>query len=473
MKGAVRRAGAWLADRLGLHRFRHVWDHPVPPGITDPRRGWLYALGSAAAAAFVLQLVTGIALATQYVPAPAHAYESVRYITDEVWMGALLRGMHYFGASAMVVLVAAHMARVFLTGSYKFPRELNWLTGVLLLVLTLAMAFTGQLLRWDADGVWGVFVASHYVGRVPGIGDALKEMVLAGETIGGATLTRFYALHAIVMPLLLLGTIGLHVWLVVHHGISEPPAPGQRVDRDTYRERYRRILEQSTRRYFPDAAWREALVSAVVVAVVFSLAIGFGPKGPGEPPDPTQVPAEPKPDWFLLWYYGLIAVKSPTIETFVMVYMPLGILAVLLLLPFGRGSRGERSARRRPWAVLATAAVISLLGLFTLLGARAPWVMDFDAAPPSVEEVAGLPPLARVGSQVFHARGCIQCHAVAGRGGTYGPPLGGVLDRLPPGDVTLRIVMGFGDMPAYGHVLGRDELDALMAYLHTLPKGDP
>ena len=473
MIGTARRIGAWLGDRLGIRRFSEVWDHPVPPGITEPRRGWLYALGSAAAAAFLLQLVTGIALATLYVPAPAHAYQSVHYITDEVWMGALLRGMHYFGASAMVVLVAAHMARVFLTGSYKFPRELNWLTGVLLLVLTIAMTFTGQLLRWDADGVWGVFVASHYVGRVPWIGETLKEMVLAGETIGGATLTRFYALHAIVMPLLLLGIIGLHVWLVLHHGISEPPVPGQRVDPDTYRQRYQRILEQSTRRYFPDAAWREALVSALVIGAVFGLALWVGPKGPGAPPDPTLVPAEPKPDWFLLWYYGLIAVKSPAVETLVMVYLPLGIIAVLVLLPLVRGGRGERSARRRPWAVLATVTVVAVLGVLTLLGARAPWVMEFDLPPPSAEELAGLPPLARTGSEVFHARGCMQCHVVAGRGGHYGPPLGGVLDRLPPEIVTVRIVQGFRDMPAYGHVLDRDELDALMAYLQTLPKEEP
>ncbi len=466
--GIARRTGAWLADRLGIHRFREVWDHPVPPGITDSRHGWLYALGSAAAVAFLLQLVTGMALATHYIPAPAHAYESIRYITDEVWMGALLRGMHYFGASAMVLLVAAHMARVFLTGSYKAPRELNWLTGVLLLVLTLAMAFTGQLLRWDADGVWGVFVASQYVGRVPWIGEALKEMVLAGETIGGATLTRFYALHAIVMPLLLLGIIGLHVWLVLHHGISEPPVPGQRVDPDTDRQRYRRILEQSTRRYFPDAAWREALVSAVVVTTVFGLALAIGPKGPGAPPDPTLVPTEPKPDWFLLWYYGLVAVKPPAIETFVMVYMPLGIFAALLLLPLVRGGRGERSARQRPWAVLVTVVAAAVLGVFTLLGARAPWVMQFDIPAPLAEEIADLPPLARTGSQVFHGRGCIHCHAVAGRGGRYGPPLGGVLHRLPPEVVTVRIVKGFRDMPAYGHVLDRDELDALMAYLHAL-----
>ena len=470
--GIARRSGAWLADRLGIHRFRDVWDHPVPPGITEPRRGWLYALGSAAAAAFLLQLVTGMALATLYIPAPAHAYESVRYITDEVWMGALLRGMHYFGASAMVLLVAVHMARVFLTGSYKAPRELNWMTGVLLLVLTLAMAFTGQLLRWDADGVWGIFVASHYVGRVPLIGGTLKELVLAGETIGGPTLTRFYALHAIVMPLLILATIGLHVWLVLHHGISEPPVPGQRVSPAADRERYRQMLARSTRRYFPDAAWREALVSAVVVAVVVGLAFAIGPKGPGAPPDPTLVPAEPKPDWFLLWYYALIAVKSPAIETFVMVYLPLGLVAALLLLPLLRGGRGERSARRRPWAVLVTVTTATVLGVFTLLGARAPWVMDFDVPPPSAGELAGLPPLARAGSEVYYARGCIHCHAVAGRGGRYGPPLGGVLNRLPPGDVTVRIVQGFGDMPAYGHVLDQEELAALLAYLHALSEAD-
>lgn len=463
----LRRLGGWVADRSGLDNFRELTHHAVPPSITAPRKGWWYALGAAAAAAFVLQLVTGIALATHYVPAPAHAHASVRYITEEVPMGALLRGMHWFGASAMVVLVLAHMARVFLTGSYKFPRELNWLTGVVLLLLTLAMAFTGQLLRWDADGVWGVFVASHYVGRVPWVGEALKQLVLAGETVGGATLTRFYALHAIVMPLLLLGLIGFHVYLVLHHGISESPKPGRPVDRHGYRGFYRELLQHSHRRYFPDAVWREAALAAVVVAAVTALAWWFGPKAPGALPDPTTVPAEPKPDWFLLWYYGLISVGPARFESFLLVYLPVLALAVLVLLPLVF-SGGERSARRRPWAVLVTVALAATFGVLTWLGARSPWVMDFAVPPPPPRELQALAEPARRGAVLFHARGCAHCHEAGGRGGQYGPPLSDVMQRLPPGVVTARIVQGIGNMPAYRDALSDEELAAILAYLQAL-----
>lgn len=459
---------AWLYDRLGLEKILDVVArHRVPPGTASGRTGWMYVFGTATLIAFLLQLVTGIALATKYVPAPAHAYESIRYITDHVPFGALLRGMHYFGASAMVVLVLIHMARVFLTGSYKFPRELNWITGVLLLALTLAMAFTGQLLRWDANGVWGVFVASHYVGRVPLIGEALKELMLAGDTVGGATLSRFYAFHVIAMPLLIIGIIGVHVYLVLRHGVSEPPEPGNPVDPATYRARYEALLARSDRRYFPDVAWREAVFGAVVVTAVIGLALALGPKPPGLPPDPTAIPAEPKPDWFLIWYYGLIALKPPELETIVMVYLPILVLVGLVALPILFG-RGERSPLRRPWAVLSVAFVAVALGVLTDLGTRAPWVMDFDARPAAAESLDQAPEPVRVGARVFHERGCQLCHSAGGEGGEYGPSLVGVMKRLPPEIVTARIVRGFGDMPAYRDILTREELRAILAYLHAL-----
>lgn len=463
----VRRMVAWLEDRLGLRRFEDMVYHSVPPAITEPHRGWLYALGSATLAAFLLQVVTGIALATLYVPAPAHAYDSVRYITEQVWLGSLLRGMHYFGASAMVLLVGLHMVRVFLTGSYKFPRELNWISGVVLLFLTLVMAFTGQLLRWDANGVWGVFVASHYVGRVPLVGEALKQLVLAGDTIGGATLTRFYALHVVILPMLVMGFVVVHLYLVLHHGISEPPRPGRPVDPKSYRSWYQNLLRRSRRRYFPDAVWREAAAAVVVVVAVAGLALWLGPKAPGELPDPTQVPAEPKPDWFLLWYYGLIAIKPGRLETFVMVGLPLLAFVLLLVMPLVF-SRGERSLRRRPWAVLVTAALAIALAVLTHLGHRAPWVMELATSPPSAAELAGLGEPARRGAVLFEARGCQHCHAVGGRGGDYGPPLAGITKRLPDEVITARIVQGYGDMPAYRSVLERDELEAILAYLHAL-----
>ena len=165
-----------------------------------PRTGWMYVFGSATLFAFTIQVVTGIALATAYVSSAGQAFASLQWITDHAFLGHLLRGMHYFGASAMVLLVGIHMIRTFLTGSYKFPRELNWVVGVVLLGLTILMGFTGQLLRWDQNGVWSTIVAAEQAGRVPVIGPWLARLLLGGQTVGGATLSRFFAYHVFFIP---------------------------------------------------------------------------------------------------------------------------------------------------------------------------------------------------------------------------------------------------------------------------------
>jgi ubiquinol-cytochrome c reductase cytochrome b subunit len=464
----LREIGAWFTHRLGLGAVRDLLiRHPVPPGTASRRTGWMFVFGTATLVAFLLQVATGIPLATRYIPSPAHAYDSIRFITEHVRFGSLLRAMHYFGAAAMVVLALVHMARVFLTGSYKFPREMNWITGVALLVLTLAMAFTGQLLRWDANGVWGVYVASHYVGRVPLIGETLKELMLGGNTVGGATLSRFYAFHVILVPLLVFGMIGVHLYLVLRHGISEPPKAGRRVRPEIYRRSYPALLRRSRHRYFPDVAWREAVFATVVVLSVLALAAALGPKAAGEMPDPAAIPAEPKPDWFLIWYYGLLAFKPAKLETLVMVYLPILVVVGLIALPVIFG-RGERSPLRRPWSVLALALTVTALGVLTQLGIRAPWVMEFDAGEPPANAWAAAPEQVRRGAALFHDRGCIFCHAVEGVGGDYGPALDDVMRRLPPEIVTVRIVEGIGNMPAYRATLPTSELEAILMYLQAL-----
>src|SRR5579884_4447128 len=185
----------WLDTRLSIRSvILPIIEHPVPRNVN-----WWYVFGSATLVAFTVQVITGVALAMSYVPAPNSAYDSLNFITNQAVLGSLIRGIHYFGASAMVILIAIHTARVFLTASYKFPRELNWLTGVFLLFLTLGMAFTGQLLRWDQDAYWAVVVAAEQAGRTPLIGNWLTQLVIAGQTVGGATLTRFYATHVFLI----------------------------------------------------------------------------------------------------------------------------------------------------------------------------------------------------------------------------------------------------------------------------------
>ena len=182
----LRRVWAWIDDRFGFSAtVKPVSEHPTP------RTGWDYVLGSAALVAFTVQVITGVALAFSYVPAPISAYESLEFITHGALLGSLVRGIHYWGASAMVLLVACHAAQVFLVGAFKYPREVNWLSGTLLLVFTFGMAFTGQLLRWNQDAYWAVVVGAAQAARAPLIGNWLTGILFAGQTVGGATLTRF------------------------------------------------------------------------------------------------------------------------------------------------------------------------------------------------------------------------------------------------------------------------------------------
>lgn len=467
MMNPLRRASHWLFDRLGLEPVAKVLaEHKVPPD-TAARTGWLYVFGSLTLTAFLVQVISGIALATQYVPTPESARDSLAQI-NTVPMGAFLRGAHFFGASAMVLFVSLHMARVFLTASYKFPREMNWISGVLLLVLVFGFAFTGQLLRFDSDGFWTVIVGSEFVSRIPLIGRRAAEFVLAGETVGGTTLSRFYALHILVLPLLLGLLVALHLWLVFFHGISELPRAGKPVDPATYREDYQR-LEEAGHTYFPHGIWREAAAAFLLVGAIVALALVFGPKGPGLPPDPTDLRNNPFPDWFLLWYFALLFVKPRGTETFFMVYLPLLVFAVLVLLPLVF-PKGERSPRRRPWAVAGVLLAALALGGLLVLGWRAPWVPAFETQPLGAQQLGTDDPAVLAGARVFHQRGCQFCHSVAGEGGRYGPALDGVALRLSPGEIAARTHNGVRDMPAYRDVLDPEEMGMILAFLRGLPR---
>ena len=217
---------SWFDDRTGFSDVVvPIMKHTVPG---DAR--WWYVFGSATLTAFMVQVITGVCLAMTYVPGGEAAYESLKYITEDATLGHVVRGMHYYGATAMVMLAVVHMTQVFLHASYKYPRELNWMSGVVVLFVVLGMAFTGQLLRWDANGVWSVTVAAEMAGRAPLLGPTIAHLILGGETVGGATLTRFFAMHVFILPGLILTGVVLHLWLILRHGVSEMPQADQPVD---------------------------------------------------------------------------------------------------------------------------------------------------------------------------------------------------------------------------------------------------
>jgi len=208
----------WLDERLGLNDlYKATLDRP------EPRGNWWNTLGSASLFLFVLQGLTGIFLAVYYTPSPDHAYDSITYIMTSVSFGWLIRGIHHWGSSLMVLIVFIHMLRVFVTASYKYPRELTWLIGVGLLLVTVFMGFTGYLLPWNQKAYWATTVGTQIAGSVPFIGDFILKVLRGGSSLSALTLQRFFAAHIWILPAILVALIGAHLYLIIKHGESQFP----------------------------------------------------------------------------------------------------------------------------------------------------------------------------------------------------------------------------------------------------------
>ena len=457
----LKRAWAWFDDVTGVSAvLSPLLNHPVPKARAA---SWFYVLGSATLIAFLIQVVTGIALASGYVASSGQAYSTLQFISG-THFGRIIRGIHAFGASAMIILIGLHTIRVYLMAAYKYPRQVNWLTGVGLLVLTLLMAFTGQLLRWDQTGFWSVLIAAEQAGRVPVIGHWLAHFILAGDTVGGATLSRFFAAHVFFLPGLIFLLVGFHLYLVVHNGISEPPAASRPVDPKTYRPWYHALLAQDGEPFWPYAAWRDVVFGFLVVLTVVALAIVIGPPVLGKPPDPTIVEATPRPEWYFLWYYAILSLIPKWSEDWVMIWGPALFGVALILLPFVAG-KGQRSPFRRPWSFIIVAFVLFMIAYYGAVGRVAPWSPRMDAPPLPVQVVGATSGPIAEGAKVFHDKGCEYCHKISGYGGIRGPDLTYAGDNLTAAQMTTRIYSGGTNMPSYNGNLTSDQLSALLAFL--------
>lgn len=216
------RVSDWLDERLG---WRRVWEAIFLRKV--PKTNWAFTLGSASLFVAVNQIVTGILLTIYYVPTPDHAYDSVQFITAQVPAGWLVRGLHHWGASAMVILVGVHMLRVIVHGAYKFPREVTWFTGVFLLLVVIGFGFTGYLLPWDQKAFWATTVGTRIAGVTPVIGDWILRVMRGGPDLSAVTLARFFGVHVWVLPAALLTLVVVHLYLVIRIGISAPPKRGE------------------------------------------------------------------------------------------------------------------------------------------------------------------------------------------------------------------------------------------------------
>jgi quinol-cytochrome oxidoreductase complex cytochrome b subunit len=310
----LRAARAWFRERLpvGGDQLRELTNEPVPNHL----RRWWFCLGGTPAYLFLVQIVTGILLAFYYQPSPSTAWESVRYITDEAAYGWFIRGVHKWAATLMVVAVILHQMRVYFTGAYRKPRELNWMVGMFLLLCTLTTGFTGYSLVYEQLSFWGATVGANILDSVPVAGSFLKNMLLGGEAYNERTLPRFFILHAAVLPVTMLLLLAIHITLIRLQGVTEL--------------RFEDEPEEAPKTFnlFPDHVLTELIIGLVLMIVLSVLATVL-PAVMGPRADPLTTPEIIKPEWFfyvvfrwLKLFSGTAAVLSCGFIVFVMFVWP-------------------------------------------------------------------------------------------------------------------------------------------------------
>jgi ubiquinol-cytochrome c reductase cytochrome b subunit len=469
----IQQIGDWLDARLQLAAsVRETAEHPVPRETAS----WFYVFGSAALIVFVMQILTGMLLAVIYVPSAGEAWNSLETLNHSIAFGWYIRALHGWGSNFMVAIVLIHMVQVFLFGAFKYPRELTWIVGIFLLLMTLGMAFSGQVLRFDQDAFWGLGIGASIASRVPIVGPGMVTLLLGGPIIAGSTLSRFFAVHVFVIPGLLIAFVGLHLLLVLKLGINDWPMPGRVVRKATYVKEYHELTKKDGIPFVPGAVWKDLFFGGCILLTLAVVAAYFGPFGPSGRPDPTIIQTAPRPDFFFLWLYALLSLLPPNMETPALLIGPVIAILALLLLPFIFGE-GEKSWRRRPIAVLTILLVAVVLGTFTDLAGHTPWspIMDAWSGDPIPQQfLENRSALERQGALIFQLKQCHNCHALGDEGGKRGPALDNVALLLTQDQLIRQVIQGGGNMPAYGKNLSPPETTALVAFLKTLhPAGQP
>ncbi len=338
----------FLNERLPLTEFSAHLRKPLPKHIN-----LLFSLGSLAMFLLILQAVTGAFLAFYYSPSPEHAHNAVTYISTEVPFGAFVRGLHHWGASAMVIIVVLHLLRVVLYSSYKAPRELTWIFGVLLLLVVLGFGFTGYLLPWDEKAYWATVVGVEIASTAPGLGDFVAKVMRGGTEIGAVTLSRFYALHTIWLPWLAFGLVGVHLFFVRYYGSSGKPE-------NTPEEM------KTGKPFYPDQVF-EDVVGMLILFVALAAVALFVPVPLEDVADPTNADYDPRPEWYFLFLFQLLKYFQGPFEILGTFVIPTVGMLLLLFLPFL--DRSERTVLwKRPIALTVTSLCVVGIVVLTILG---------------------------------------------------------------------------------------------------------
>ena len=429
----------WLDSRTGIRAGRRrLLEEPLPAGV-----GWWFVTGSVLLMLLSVQLVTGVALTFYYVPSPAFAYDSVRYVMERVAFGHLLRGLHFFGASFIVVAAVIHMLRVVALGSYKKPREMTWITGVTLLLIVLGFALSGYLLPWDQKAYWATTVTIN-IARSGPFGEFIAGVLKGGQTLGSLTLLRWYAAHVFLLPGALMTFVVAHLYLMRRHGISGAL----------------KHIEGPSKPFYPDHALKDTLVGAAVFALLLTFASVFSPPLDAVA-DPTDATYVPRPEWYFLSLFQLLKYFPGPLEPLATMVIPGLVVGLLFFLPF-LDSHADRHPMKRP-LVTGGFGIIGLgIIVLTYLGYQ-------DT--PAHADPARWTPLAIAGKAISTDQRCTRCHRP---GGAANPILETTIRRdqewllshvrdpevIAPG-LRQPPTGGFGPAPAY----------AIVAYLRKVRLG--
>ncbi|MEE9231615.1 MAG: cytochrome b N-terminal domain-containing protein [Acidobacteriota bacterium] len=437
----------WLEERTGLPSvLRKILEEPVPGGAR-----WSYVLGSSIVFVLAVQALTGVLLALNYAPTSEGARASLAFIQEQVAAGRLLHGVHHWGAGAMVALVGFHLLQVFLWGAYRNPREATWIVGVFLFLTTLAFAFTGSLLPWDQNAYWAVQVGLSIVGTTPWIGHALQRVLQGSAEIGNLTLTRFYTLHVIILPIIVFTLLGLHVYLFLRRGVT----PHWSLSEEEGKHR--------REPFYPYQLARDVGIMVLMLAVILWLAITFPPML-GAPADPSRA-YEARPDWYFLFLFELLKYLEGPLELVGTLLLPAGSVLFLLAIPFLDRSPSRSPLKRLPVVVPMLVGVIGIAGLTgkSLLVGRE------ERRAQRVEEVRRARVLEE-GGALLREQPCLKCHRLGEEGRDRGPDLthyggaGRSSEELIAHLKDPKVLHPNTIMPSFAHLPDRD-LELLVEFL--------
>src|SRR5205809_5154407 len=332
----------WLEERTGLpSAVAHFMNEEVPASA-----GWHQVFGSVALFCFLVQVFTGILLAMNYAPTPGEAYNSVKYIATELTGGRMIRGLHHWGASMMIVVVVLHMIQTFLWGAYKKPREATWIAGVFLLLLTFAYGLTGYLLPWDNRAYWGTVVTTQIAAKAPVMGPYLSRFLGGAGEIGVVTFARFYGMHVLLLPPVTSLLIVLHVYLVRKHGVA--PAPEDEA--------------LPPKKFYPEQVFKDTVAVFIAFVILFAMAVlvHIPLERIADPTDTTYIP---RPEWYFLFLFQILKVFKGPLEVFGSVVLPGLAILGLLLVPFIDRGQMMKVSKRTVAIAFACLAALGWTGL--------------------------------------------------------------------------------------------------------------